>query len=72
MYPLVPPDAVARGNVRAVSRGPSTVSEVLTRASAAMDAEDAAEAYARDPIRYIGVHRSRARLIDRLLQRRRT
>jgi hypothetical protein len=55
------------GWARAIRHGPSTVAEVLERASSRMDEEDRAEEYARDPLAYIGAHRPRTRLIDRLL-----
>jgi hypothetical protein len=48
----------------------STISEVLERARLAMDAEDAAEEYARDPVAYARARRPR-RLIDRLRGRSR-
>lgn len=72
MYePLIPPDLArlaARGEARAIVRGePMSVEEILGRASAAMDEQDRAEEYRRDPIAFLTAHRPRRRLIDRLL-----
>lgn len=61
------PDPVDTGWVRWISRGPSTVGQVLERGRQAMLAEDEAEEYARDPLAYVRAHRPRRRLIDRLL-----
>jgi hypothetical protein len=61
------PDPVARGWARAVYRGPSTVGEVLERASRAMDEADEAAAYASDPIGYVTAQNRRRTLLGRLL-----
>jgi hypothetical protein len=75
LYPLDPlglarPDPVDTGWARRISQGPRTVEEVLRAASAAMDAQDEAEAYARDPIRYVAAQRRRRTLWGRLFGRR--
>jgi hypothetical protein len=60
---------VDSGWCRAVSHGPKTLQEILRAASAAMDAQDEAEAYRRDPVAYFRARRGR-RLLDRLLHGR--
>lgn len=72
-YPqeLVPPDLAKitqQGEVRRISHGPMTVAEVLDRARDEMDAEDQAEAEARDPLVWARAHRPRT-LLERLLGR---
>jgi len=71
MYEFVPPDLAklaAEGDARAiVRRGRSTVAEVLARGRAAMEAEDLAEEYQRDPVAYLRAHRPRRTLLQRLL-----
>jgi hypothetical protein len=75
LHPLDPlglarPDPVDSGWARRISQGPRSVEEVLRAASAAMDAEDEAEAYRRDPIGYITAQRARTTLWGRLFGRR--
>jgi hypothetical protein len=74
LYPLDPlglhQDPMAAGWSRALTRGPRTVSEVLTEARDRMDAEDEAEAYRADPIAYIRAQRARTTLWGRLFGRR--
>jgi len=48
--------------VRALTRGPRTVSEVLTEALTRMEAEDRAEAYLRDPVTWLRAERARRSL----------
>jgi len=67
-YGLAEPDQVDTGWMRAARRGPSTVGEVLARGVAAMEAEDQAEAYSRDPVAYVAAQR-RPTLLRRLLGR---
>jgi hypothetical protein len=52
--------------VRALTRGPRTVSEVLTEALTRMEAEDRAEAYLRDPVTWLRAERARRSLFWRL------
>jgi len=59
-----------RGWVRALAAGPKTIQQVLAGASAAMDEQDRAEAYARDPIAYMRAERARRTLWGRLFGRR--
>lgn len=63
-------DPVSAGWSRALTRGPRTVSEVLTEALQRMDAEDQAEAYRADPVTWIRAHRARTTLWGRLFGRR--
>jgi len=70
VFPLELPDlpeAVQQGDVRRISRGPLTVSQVLGQGLAAMLDDDEAQERQRDPIAYIRARRPR--LIDRLLGR---
>ena len=75
LYPLDPPglqqqDPVGAGWSRALSRGPRTISEVLTEALTRMEAEDRAEAYRRDPVTWLRAERARHSLFWRLFGRR--
>jgi hypothetical protein len=60
-------DPVGSGWARALHRGPSTVGEVLERASRAMDEADEAAAYASDPVGYVTAQNRRRTLLGRLL-----
>jgi hypothetical protein len=71
LHPLLGPFAdldreIAAGRARMLRQNPRTLSEVLADASAAMDAQDEAEAYARDPVGWLRANRPRRRLRDRL------
>lgn len=70
MYPLPLPDLDQLrqdGEVRRIAHGPSTISEVLGRASAAMDEQDRLEEMRRDPVAYMRAHRPRRNLWQRLM-----
>jgi hypothetical protein len=63
-FPLPDPFAdldgkVAEGRARMLRRGPRTLAAVLAEAAAAMDDEDAAEEYAKDPVTWLRAHRPR-------------
>lgn len=73
LHPLPGPFAelgreIAAGNIRMLHQQPRTVSEILRDASAAMDEQDQAEEYARDPVAWLRAHRPRNRLWDRLFR----
>jgi hypothetical protein len=63
-------DPVSAGWSRALTRGPPTVSEVLTEALTRMEAEDRAEAYRCDPVTWLRAERARRSLFWRLFGRR--
>jgi hypothetical protein len=63
-------DPVSAGWSRALSRGPRTVSEVLTDALTRMEAEDRAEEARRDPVTWLRAERARRSLFWRLFGRR--
>lgn len=67
--PLPPDELVTQGQVAALTRGPSTVEQVLQRARLAMEEEDRLEALSRDPVRHLGVRRRRRGLLAWLLGR---
>jgi hypothetical protein len=58
--------AVAEGRARVLRRGPRTLGEVLAEAAAAMDDEDQAEEYAKDPVTWLRAHRPPRNLWERL------
>jgi regulator of protease activity HflC (stomatin/prohibitin superfamily) len=73
LHPVVLPDlpqVVQRGEVTRLYRGERTLAEILADASRQMDAEDEAERYRADPIRYVTAQRSRRTLWGRLFGRR--
>jgi hypothetical protein len=61
--------AVAEGQARMLRRGPRTLAEILTAAAEAMDDEDQAEEYARDPVTWLRAHRPPRNLWERLFGR---
>lgn len=73
LHELRPPDLsrlASAGEVRRLSRGPRTISEVLTAARTAMEAEDEAERRAADPVTWLRAERRRRSLFWRLFGRR--